>query len=352
MKKQKNPAPSADIQRKAGRIYTFDDWLNNEFIMAREYDQPIVNPDGLKDWGRMLLNDSELYYSLVFQGRITYETINKILDCQAETYEKIVNNEFNERVSIFNSKVTKIQEAFGSERAIMEYTATIIDEIEKAQLSYPEHYHAIKTAKSFRNMPYGAKFITSAQYQKPEMVLPSLAMRTPNKLVGERNEPLAHVSIDPHRMCEGEMEYAYINGITKFKYWLEQWKSDTKEVSALSAVSAVRERVTPNKGNLQQPSIALIYFYNGAEINKKNKDHIARRYNWNSPQSGTSILHEYNSVRKEVNRIGSTSEPKLNRTRLEQLQNEVLPSLKGKAAKACREDIAKAELIKADIEKF
>lgn len=385
MKKKQNVEIKGTLERKqvkvvkpkAGRVYTFDDWLNNALIMDYEHDPPLINQDGSKNYGRMLLNDSETYYSLIHpydldQKRMTFETINKILDCQVEAYEKIVMNEFNERVSYFNNKVAQLRERFGSESAIMKYRDSVMDEIKKTEETYPRHYEAIKTMRTFRNMPYGAKFITSAQYQNPEMVIPSLAIRTPNKVTNEKmvmvswrgalavapvSEAATHISIDPRRMCEGEMEYAFMDGITKFKYWLErldssldadkaifqkiQRREPINQVPAVSATSAALGDIEAGQGDIDLFSIAMIYHYNDELITPDNKSQIAAQYNWHSTHSGTKLYQHFNKASIKRNRIGNNKSART--TRLRQLTTEVLPRLKGKAAKACKSDIQEAK---------
>jgi hypothetical protein len=365
------------------KVYTIDDWLNETFILDKEFDPPLSGPEGTENWGRLLLNDSEVYFSLVCKfdaelERMTSDTVWKILEYQAQAYKQIVKNEYDYRVSAFEKKVNEIRQRFGSETAVSTFVKSELKYIQKFEQALPAHFEAIITLRKFRNMPYGAKFITAHQYKKRDDILPSIERLNSNKIINAptvttvRDGVLIRIQtpeiggdIRPQHCCEGEMEYAFMEALTEFKYYLEDFENrqapakalfekiqrgepinHPHAVSVVSAAPAQPEK-KPAEKKIQQPAVALIHFYNEEDITQSNADQIAKEYGFTS---GEALLQEYYRIQTRKNRIGKPGS-KLNKTRIGQLEKQVFPNLTKKGAKErCKADLQEAKAQREEIQ--
>jgi hypothetical protein len=127
--------------------YTFDDWLNREFIFEEDYD------------GSPIRNDSQQYLTLVIKGIMTIEDLNKIQEAQAEAYQKIIDwtLEYLKKEHERKSKQTP-----DLKRKLFSDIGYWKKQLEKN----PDVYREIISPVMHRGMRKGAKYVTADQYRK------------------------------------------------------------------------------------------------------------------------------------------------------------------------------------------
>ena len=135
----------------SGKIieYTFDDWINDTFIYVRGcFDLP-------------MLNDSERYLDLVSRGNMTYETLNRIQDAQAEIYDLLVAR------TLERLKEGLVKETLASlePEKMLQFN---IERVEEYLNQNKEVYYDVLRPKIHRQKKYGAKFITAKYYREKE----------------------------------------------------------------------------------------------------------------------------------------------------------------------------------------
>ena len=128
-------------------IYTFDDWLENNFWTEEGYSE------------QLMVNDSENYLELVSKGKMTYETLNKIQNAQSETYQYIVNKTLET-----NRKFLQINQENSLD--FNKYLELSIEQIELDLEKNKKFYFEILMPRLHRGIKYGAKFLLPEEYKK------------------------------------------------------------------------------------------------------------------------------------------------------------------------------------------
>lgn len=253
--------------------YTFDDWLENKFVLERM-------PNG-----QPVLNDSSNYQFLVFDGKLDYPTWNKIQEAQQAGYLKMIDNRVIDIRHRYEKKLKEIKTKSSSVKRLEEYKQITLKEIQNFTQLFPNHYNVIIKNHLTRGMSYGAKFVTARQYKNPP-ILPDLEGTIANKITNHYH--------DPSQMFEGEIEYVLMEANLIFRDWLEN------------------ERFA----NIEGKGFATFLFHRTgfiapAKNNKAEWEKVLQQYGFAEKLTPATIGVVFNKISKSANRIDPQSDKNL-----------------------------------------
>lgn len=237
---------------KKKEIYTFEDWLENNFWDEEGYS------------GQLMVNDSENYLDLVFMGKMTYETLNKIQDAQSKTYQYILDNTLETNKKFL--KTTKEQSL-----DFDKYLGLLIEKIELDLEENKDLYFEVIRPKLHRRIKYGAKFLLPEEFKKfenHEFIDGYLPVFAPYSIF--ENGQMKHFPEDEQRKFL-RMEVQF--------YWLNYLR-EVKKAGKIESEPIEEIRQEPRKLILEQKE---------TKLSEKVKKHLGFMLG-NCPRKGIPIL--------------------------------------------------------------
>jgi hypothetical protein len=220
---------------KKKEIYTFEDWLENNFWNEVGYS------------GQLMVNDSENYLELVMKGKMTYDTLNQIQDAQSETYQYIIEKTIEtNRKFLLRTKEKSLD--------FNEYLRLLIEKIELDFEKNRDLYFDVIKPRIHRGIKYGAKFILPEEFKKfsnSEFVDGYLPISAPYANV--ENGAMKHFPVD------SDKERGYLRMEIQF-----HWIKYLKEIR--NGAEIVAESTEPNAGRKEGKLSDLITHRNSVEI--------------------------------------------------------------------------------------
>ena len=172
--------------------YTFEDWLNHKFYVE-------IDP-----FGEPVRNDSRNFIYLVFDGRMSYETLDKIQAIQEQTYSQILETSLEHEKEMFFREYERSPFPKEYHKKEIERIRNILGEVDQ------DVYHEVLRLTLERGIIKGATVITPNLYANPPLVAHYIAPNMKDSKAYDMGLPF-----------EGELDYLRIHVFVKYLKWLE-----------------------------------------------------------------------------------------------------------------------------------
>ncbi len=276
--------------------YTFDDWVNTEFIFEKDYD------------GSPIRNNSGQYLTLMSKGIMTYETLNKIQEAQTEAYKKIIDSTLQCLKTDHKRKSKQTPDLRRKLISDIEYWKKYLEK-------HPDVYRDIISPVMHRGMRKGAKYVTAYQYREAVIEgksIDAFSQPTNNEIDGW--DDVIHLEYPfVYEWIYCKMEVALL--------WLKILEEEFEylDIENLKSLQPINKQ----KNKLSMREIALICYYSGIQIVDDNNDMIAAKYDYTSVTSGSKLQQWYYKILNKDYRYVLSEKERIDRNQINRLKKVI-----------------------------